>query len=215
MLILDIPIVVVYNYIVPCLDICDVLALRNVCSDFEGVTKYISWLKLEKTYVWTEITKVNGASLHSFPWLKGCRGINIFNSKEIKSLNGCEVNRAILLELSLHKCKDLLDNDISGLCNLEILRLPRCREITNEGIKDLTKLRILDLSTAMKVSDRGIYNMIHMEELRLFFNLRVSMFGVKRMANLRFIHMAYNRLLNEKDLRKMFAKLETVFVRQF
>lgn len=108
-----------------------------------------------------------------------------------------------LKTLNLIENRELRDNHIKYLTNLNELVLPKNKLITDKGIINLNKLKYIDLSHNKNITNLSIKNKLKLEKIVLLYNQNINDYGFVNINNLKSINLGYNK---NKHLNLEFIK---------
>lgn len=127
---------------------------------------------------------------------------DMFNKIIIKNLIIFNFNYFSNLKvLKLDKNRNITDNSISKLYNLEELSLPRNKLITSKGIVNLNKLKYLNLYSNNNIDDYSISNKLLLNTIIIVHNNKITDKAFLKMKHLKYINLYYN---NNKLLKYEF-----------
>lgn len=127
---------------------------------------------------------------------------DMFNKIIIKNLIIFNFNYFSNLKvLKLDKNRNITDNSISKLYNLEELSLPRNKLITSKGIVNLNKLKYLNLYSNNNIDDYSISNKLLLNTIIIVHNNKITDKAFLKMKHLKYINLYYN---NNKLLKYQF-----------
>lgn len=127
---------------------------------------------------------------------------DMFNKIIIKNLIIFNFNYFSNLKvLKLDKNRNITDNSINKLYNLEELSLPRNKLITSKGILNLNKLKYLNLYSNNNIDDYSISNKLLLNTIIIVHNNKITDKAFLKMKYLKYINLYYN---NNKLLKYQF-----------
>lgn len=127
---------------------------------------------------------------------------DMFNKIIIKNLIIFNFNYFSNLKvLKLDKNRNITDNSINKLYNLEELSLPRNKLITSKGILNLNKLKYLNLYSNNNIDDYSISNKLLLNTIIIVHNNKITDKAFLKMKHLKYINLYYN---NNKLLKYEF-----------
>ena len=127
---------------------------------------------------------------------------DMFNKIIIKNLIIFNFNYFSNLKvLKLDKNRNITDNSINKLYNLEELSLPRNKLITSKGIVNLNKLKYLNLYSNNNIDDYSISNKLLLNTIIIVHNNKITDKAFLKMKHLKYINLYYN---NNKLLKYEF-----------
>ena len=128
---------------------------------------------------------------------------NSYFYNSLNNINYYLFNFKNLISIDFHLNRDLKDNDISKLVNLEILKLPKNKFITNKGLLNLNKLETIDLSANTNINNEALINKLNLKELTLIHNKNIDDNAFINITKLELLNLGYN---NNRRLKLDFIK---------